>query len=197
MSLFKLAENEPVPMTLVELYDPRFRIIKSTKYANELLFRHEHMRKNATDVADMVIALYEDNAFLSFSAAKEGTNTYITRDCGVWDIVDGKDHHELYNVLNVVSNRMNKSIIVPVKELLQRLISNGGSSSSSSMTSATSSTKKKKRGDDDGNRDVEQVRDHLEDSTTSCAPRHSRPGLSNASSHHSSWLHERKVYTQT
>jgi phage/plasmid-associated DNA primase len=163
MSLFAHNDNEPVPMNLIELYDPHFRIIKSTKYAKELLFRHEHMRKNATDIADMVISLYEDSAFLAFSNGKE-TNTYMTRTSGVWDLVDGKEHHELYNVLSVISNRLNRSVIVPVKELLSRL-SIGDTSAASSVSS---SKKKKKRSaeQDFDNKDVEQVRDHLDELTT-------------------------------
>jgi hypothetical protein len=47
----------PDPMSLVELYDPKFGVLTSVKWREQLLDRPHHCQRSPHDVAEIVMAL--------------------------------------------------------------------------------------------------------------------------------------------
>lgn len=109
-------------MTVRELYDGRFEVIRATKWREQLLDRDEHMRNTATDVAEMILAL-EDGQLAEMLAWSIGDLTvcYVAKESGVWFLVNAKDHHQIYTAMKVLTERIDRMAIRETRELVRRL----------------------------------------------------------------------------
>jgi hypothetical protein len=112
----------PAPMSVRELYDGRFDVIRATKWREQLLDRGEHRRTSATDVAQMVLALEEGalSDMLVFSSGKE-TTSFVAKESGIWYEVNGTDHHHVYQALTDLTERMDCHVIDNLREMVRRL----------------------------------------------------------------------------
>ena len=116
------AHAPPAPMTLRELYDARFEVIRSPRWREQLLDRPAHMRNSETDVAGMVLALDEGllKDMLAFDGGGKAASCFVSGDSGVWRQSDGPHYHEVYNALVQLSDLMDRTIITPLKALIKR-----------------------------------------------------------------------------
>ena len=111
----------PAPTTVREVYDGRFEVIKCPKWREQLLDRAAHQRDTATDVAEMVLALDEGvlTEMLVFSVG-DSTTCYVAGEPGVWDEVNGKEYHQIHWALRQLSERLDRLVIGPVRDLAKR-----------------------------------------------------------------------------
>ena len=111
------------PSTVAEMYNARFEVIKHPKWREQLLDRPHHRRNTATDVAEMVLALEEDELSTMLAFPKpDGTELYVaSAESGVWSLVESKDLHEVYHALAVLTERLDRLVIQACRKLLQRL----------------------------------------------------------------------------
>jgi P4 family phage/plasmid primase-like protien len=110
------------PTTLREMYDPAFEVVTSSKWRKQLLDRCAHRRSTATDVAELVIELEEDELanMLAFPR-KEGNDLYISNSGGVWVQVIGGDAHEIVHAIGQLTDRMDRIVISACVKLIRRL----------------------------------------------------------------------------
>ena len=113
----------PEPKTVVEMYDAKYEVIRSPKWREQLLDRPAHRRNTATDVAEMVLALEEDelSTMIAFPKTEGATDLYVSSTSGVWSQVLGSEAHEVVHALGVLTERLDMMVICGCKRLLRRL----------------------------------------------------------------------------
>ena len=115
-------EAPAAPMTLRELYDGRYEVIRSARWREQLLDRPAHKRNSETDVAEMVLALDEGllSDMLAFDGDGKAAVCYVSGDSGVWRRSQGSEYHELYDALVELSDKMDRTVMTPLKALIKR-----------------------------------------------------------------------------
>lgn len=110
------------PMTLRELYDGRYEVIRSPRWREQLLDRPAHKRNSETDVAEMVLALDEGmlSDMLAFEGDGKGAHCYVSGDSGVWRLSMPPSYHELYEGLVELSDRLDRVVMTPLKGMIRR-----------------------------------------------------------------------------
>ena len=111
------------PMTLRELYDGRFEVIRSPRWREQLLDRPAHKRNSETDVAEMVLAM--DEGKLKDMRVFDGgggrsARCYVSDGRGVWRPSPGPKYHEVYEAMVQLSDRMDRAVMAPLAELIER-----------------------------------------------------------------------------
>ena len=109
-------------MTLRDLYDGRFEVIRSSRWREQLLDRGAHKRNSETDVAEMVLSLDEGKLkdMLAFDGDGKSAVCYVSGESGVWRRSPGPEYHELYDALVELSDRMDRTVLEPLKGLIRR-----------------------------------------------------------------------------
>lgn len=120
--------STPAPssaMTLREMYDPKYEVMRHPKWREQLLDREAHRRDTQTDVAEMVIAL--DEVLGGMRVFGEGDGDAAAVRCymmsemsGTWHRSWGPDYHDAYDAIVKLSDRMDRDVMVPLGALIGR-----------------------------------------------------------------------------